>query len=136
MLKEYLHGTKHRLTSQRRIVLEEIRKVHTHPTADEVYKLVRKRIPNVSVATVYRNLDFLAGNDLVIKLKTKDRKARYDGHPEPHLHLCCKKCGYVADIFDCKCKLPSSKELKSTGFAPDINCLEIPGLCKGCKRNV
>ncbi len=134
MLETHLKGTKHRLTSQRRIVLEEIRKVRTHPTADEVYQMVRKRIPNVSVATVYRNLDFLAENGFIIKLKTKDKKARFDGHPEPHLHLCCRGCGYVADIFDCTCKLPCSKEVKATGFVPDISCLEIPGLCKKCSR--
>ncbi|OIP79895.1 transcriptional repressor [Candidatus Peregrinibacteria bacterium CG22_combo_CG10-13_8_21_14_all_44_10] len=132
MLKEQLQGTKYRLTNQRQILLEEIQKVHTHPTAEEVYEIVRKRIPNVSFATVYRNLDFLSQNGFIIKLHTKDKKTRYDGYSDPHLHLCCKKCGYVVDIFDCKCKLSASEDLEETGFSPDLSCLEIPGLCKKC----
>lgn len=49
-----------RMTRQRAVILEELRKTATHPTADELYSIVRRRLPRISLGTVYRNLDFLA----------------------------------------------------------------------------
>ncbi|EKD63275.1 MAG: hypothetical protein ACD_51C00305G0002 [uncultured bacterium] len=129
-----LKGTNYRLTKQRRIILEELRKVCTHPTAESVYKMVKKRIKNISFATVYRNLDFLENNGYIIKLKIKDKKARYDGEASPHRHLTCKHCGEIIDIFDCRGVIIRSKELKKCGFVPDCGSLEIPGLCKSCHK--
>lgn len=48
-----------RMTRQRAVILEELRKTATHPTADELYSIVRRRLPRISLGTVYRNLDFL-----------------------------------------------------------------------------
>ncbi len=95
--------------------------------------MVIKRMPNVSFATVYRNLDFLASNDFIIKLQTKDKKTRYDGNTNPHIHLICKECGEVTDIFDCECKMPCSKQIKDSGFQINTERIEIPGFCKDCK---
>ncbi|MBU0727307.1 transcriptional repressor [Patescibacteria group bacterium] len=61
--------TKNRSTIQRKIILEELRKVHTHPSAYELYKLVSKKIPNIGLATVYRNLDYLEKKKLGNKTK-------------------------------------------------------------------
>jgi len=134
MLKECLKGTKHRLTKQRRIILEEVRKVCTHPTAKQIYKLTKRRIKDISFATVYRNLDFLEQKGLIIKLKSKDGDSRYDGNADPHIHMVCKICGVVYDISDCKCAKFASKQLKKIGFVPDYNCLEVTGFCKKCKH--
>jgi Fur family ferric uptake transcriptional regulator len=131
-----LKGTNYRLTKQRRIILEELKKVCTHPTAESIYKIVRKRIKNISFATVYRNLDFLEKNGYVLKLKIKEKKARYDGESKPHRHLICKCCGKIIDIFDCRGIIIRSKELKACGFVPDCGCLEIPGFCKQCEAKV
>ncbi|MBU1018941.1 MAG: transcriptional repressor [Patescibacteria group bacterium] len=132
-----LKGTKYRLTKQRQIILEEICKVCCHPTAEDVFKLVRKRLPDIGVATVYRNLDFLEKNGYIIRLKSLcgcSGKARYDGNCNGHIHLICTCCGEVCDIFDCKKFNIKSKELEKSGFNPDLNHLEIPGLCKKCNK--
>ncbi len=134
MLFDCLKNTKHRLTPQRKIILEEIRKVHTHPTAEEVFEMVRERIPNISVATVYRNLEFLVEKGLIIKLKSKDKKTRFDGNEKPHFHLVCNCCFKIIDIFDCKCKPPCSKQINKCGFEIDTACMELSGLCKKCKK--
>lgn len=134
MLGKCIKGTKHRLTKQRQVVLEEVQKVCTHPTAKEVYQATKRRIKDISFATVYRNLNFLEENKLIIKLKSKDGDARYDGNSTPHIHLICKVCGMVCDILDCKCARLTSKQLKKIGFVPDYSCLEITGYCKKCKH--
>jgi Fur family ferric uptake transcriptional regulator len=58
-----------RLTSQRQVILEELKKVKSHPTANEVYDMVRKRLPRIGLGTVYRNLDLLAERGIIKKLE-------------------------------------------------------------------
>ncbi|MFP4672575.1 MAG: Fur family transcriptional regulator, partial [Desulfohalobiaceae bacterium] len=67
-----------RFTTQRRAILEELQKVQTHPTADEVYEMVRNRLPKVSLGTIYRNLDMLASQGMIQKLHVADTQMRFD----------------------------------------------------------
>jgi Fur family ferric uptake transcriptional regulator len=85
------------MTPQRRVILEELRKVDTHPTADELYEMVRKRLPKVSLGTIYRNLDLLSSDGVIQKLQAGNSQMRFDGNAEPHMHISCIKCGRVAD---------------------------------------
>ena len=57
------------MTRQRRVILEALRGTTSHPTADEVYEMVRRRLPRISLGTVYRNLEILSGEGLVAKLE-------------------------------------------------------------------
>ncbi|MBT3704394.1 transcriptional repressor [Candidatus Peregrinibacteria bacterium] len=129
---------KPRQTKQRTIILEEIRTVKTHPTADEIFSMVKKRLPGISLATVYRNLDFLEKEGEILKLKHKnnEQKAHYDGFPTLHYHLICKECGQIQDIDDCGCVLLDNKKMsKKYSFEIDPNTIEIMGLCKKCKNS-
>ncbi len=67
-----------RRSKQRELILEELRGLTCHPTADELYELVRKRISNISLGTVYRNLELLAANGVILKIETGG-KNRFDG---------------------------------------------------------
>lgn len=87
-----------KMTVQRRIILEEIRKARTHPSADELYVAVRRRLPDVSMATVYRNLETLAENGLIRRLWPGGAPRRYDGDVKDHYHVVCDRCGNVADV--------------------------------------
>lgn len=131
-MKGIVKSKNHRVTMQREIILEEICKVCTHPTASEIYKMAQKRLPDIGLATVYRSLDFLERNKLIIKLKSKNKEARYDGNANSHCHLICKKCGCVIDIFDLEEVTIKSKQLKKSGFRPLLDFLEIPGICQKC----
>lgn len=123
-----------RLTKQRKIILEELKKVHSHPTAEEIFEIVRSKMPNISLATVYRNLDVLEKNGQVLKLQArKGDKARYDGNCCSHCHLVCKKCGVVLDVFDVELEF-SSHETDANGFKITADHLEIPGLCQECQK--
>jgi Fur family transcriptional regulator, ferric uptake regulator len=87
-----------RMTDQRRIILEELRKVHTHPTANEVYDMVRKRLPRISLGTVYRNLEILSEIGAIQKLELAGTQKRFDGTVESHYHVRCLGCGRVEDV--------------------------------------
>jgi len=87
-----------RMTRQRRVILEELRKLHSHPTADEVYDSVRKRVPRISLGTVYRNLEILSQWGLAQKLDLAGTPRRFDGSLEDHYHVRCVRCGEVEDV--------------------------------------
>jgi Fur family transcriptional regulator, peroxide stress response regulator len=79
-------------------VLAIVKHLHTHPTAEEVYRLVRKKISNVSLATVYRNLHLLAEEGKIREVQFQDDVIRYDGMLDAHEHFYCVTCGTVQDL--------------------------------------
>ena len=86
-----------RMTRQRRTILQEIRKVNTHPTADEIYSMVRSVMPHISLGTVYRNLEILSKKGYVDKLEFGGQR-RFDGNSEKHYHIQCLGCGAIDDV--------------------------------------
>ncbi len=116
-----------RLTKQREIMLEELKKVKTHPDAKQVYEIVRKKIPNISFGTVYRNLRVLKELGLVLELDYG--VSRYDGDTSEHYHFTCEKCRKVLDIFEkLKFKIKTRHKIKSFR-------LELFGVCNDCLKN-
>ncbi len=124
-----------RLSKQRKVILDELRKVTTHPTADEVYDMVRKIIPRISLGTVYRNLEFLSGQGLVLKLGGPGTQKRFDGNPDPHPHIRCSVCSRIVDVM-CDVEVPNLPREFAEGF--DIhNCnVEFVGICPHCRASV
>ena len=86
-----------RMTHQRQLILEEVRKTRSHLSADEIYARVRERLPRVSLGTVYRNLDILASEGFIKKLEPGHPQMRFDGNTEDHYHIICINCGKVED---------------------------------------
>ncbi len=86
-----------RHSRQRQVILEELRKLHSHPTAFALFELVRRRLPKISLGTVYRNLEVLSRAGAIQKLEFSSGEARYDGTAHDHDHLRCVRCGCVDD---------------------------------------
>ena len=124
---------KQKKSQQRKVILEELRNLKIHPTAKQLYAIVQKRIPDVGLATVYRNLDLLEKNNKIIKLRSKDKEARYDGCAEKHCHLICRGCGIILDLMDVVKITIKSKELDKSGFKIDPSYAEMFGECDHCK---
>ena len=70
----------------------------SHPTADEVYEAIRRQFPNISLGTVYRNLNLLTDIGEASKISTPDGGDRFDGRTEPHNHFLCTRCGRLLDL--------------------------------------
>lgn len=122
-----------RMTKQRQVILEELCKVTSHPTADEMYQMIRKRLPKISLGTVYRNLEILSELGMVLKLDVGGTQKRFDGNVENHYHARCSKCGCVSDIH-----MPPSTEVeelaqKCTSFKIQRHSLEFGGVCPDCQ---
>jgi len=133
-----LQNKKIRMTSQRSTILEVLKSLRTHPTADQVYEIVKKRLPKISIGTVYRNLDMLSRLGLIKKINVGTPQMRFDGRTEEHYHVVCNRCGKVEDVeinddFDPFRKLHKAISHR-TGF--EIKALEINmvGICPDCVK--
>ena len=114
-----------RMTRQRMVILEELRKVKTHPTADELYAMVRTRMPRISLGTVYRNLDFLTESKEILKLESAGSI--------PHQHVRCRVCGKIGDVIP-PVPTPSVEGVSVEGFTITEARVEYEGICEECAR--
>ena len=124
-----------RMTRQRALILEELRKLSSHPTADELYNIVRERLPRISLGTVYRNLDFLVASGQILEIDVPGSTRRFDGNTHPHQHVRCVRCGCVADVFPAY-PLPDIEGMNVAGFCVTSARLEFDGICEACRRAV
>ena len=83
---------------QRESIKNYLMATKEHPTADEVYMNVKQEFPNISLGTVYRNLNLLTDIGEAIKISTPNGGDRFDGKLEPHNHFLCTKCGRLLDL--------------------------------------
>lgn len=132
-LRQALQAGGQRFTEQRAAVYRYLAGTDVHPTADEVFSAVRRDIPAISLATVYKSLETLVGCGLAVKLTYADESARYDGRTDPHHHARCIACGGVTDIPG---EIPSGEieELRgrADGFTVTGYRLELSGYCSDC----
>lgn len=119
-------------TIQRRVILEEVRRMNTHPTADEIFQQVRKRLPRISLATVYRNLDVLSSLGLIRKLELGGAQRRFDGNVSPHYHIRCVGCGRVEDLGVESVEAIERSVEGRTRYRILGHHLEVVGLCPQC----
>lgn len=121
-----------RHSRQRQVILEELRKLKTHPTAALLYEIARQRLPRLSLATVYRNLDLLARNGIVRKLDLAGGEARFDGDTGPHYHVRCHECGRVDDVHELPDEPTWHDVKKLSGYDIIGHRLEFIGVCPAC----
>ncbi len=123
-----------RMTHQREVILSELGKCRSHPTADELYERVKKKLPRISLATVYRNLEILSEAGLIRKLEVSGRQKRFDWDLRQHDHIYCIRCHRVDNI-DLKGKQELSLPAReSKGYEVSGCRIEFFGLCPRCRK--
>ena len=122
-----------RNTKQRQVILEELQKLTSHPTAVGLYRIVSRRLPKISLGTVYRNLDLLTRAGIIQKLEFGSEEARFDGNLTPHHHIRCVKCGRVDDIHGPPLDLLGGKRDDFNDYCVLGHRIEFFGVCPQCK---
>jgi Fe2+ or Zn2+ uptake regulation protein len=121
-----------RVTSQRLVILRELRRHGRHTSAEELHRAVRDDLPGISTPTVYATLDLLVELGLARKLDVGVGTSLYDARTEPHQHAVCRSCGRIEDV-DVLLDQPGLlRAATSSGFRPDGAELVISGLCADC----
>ncbi len=106
----------------------------SHPTASDLYEVVRMQLPRISLGTVYRNLDQLVEAGEVRRLHTTGRETRFDGDIKKHDHVRCLRCGSVADVHHTPFDFTNAGIHDSNGFEIHGYNLEFTGLCPQCQH--
>ncbi len=122
-----------RMTKQRAIILETLRELRSHPTADELYAIVKQKLPRISLGTVYRNLDLLSSSGEITLLEQAGQQKRFDGNTMPHHHVRCTVCGRVGDIFNARATLPDMNHLEVDHFTIHSADITFYVLCQDCE---
>lgn len=133
---EYISKNNLKHSEQRIKILEIFLRCERHLTADELYRLVKKVLPSVGYATIYRTLKLFSESGICRDIKLEDGITRYEplyGH-EHHDHLICIKCGKFVEVVDPEIEKLQEKLAHSKGFVPVRHKLEMYGLCKKCKN--
>ncbi len=133
ILKKY-KGKGFKLTPQRIAILRFLDGNTGHPTADEIYREIKKTHPTVSFATVYNTVQALKERGELLEITIDPQRKHFDPNPEPHHHIICTECGKIGDIFVDYSKaltLPGTvlEEFHTTG-----NHIDFYGICTGCRK--
>ena len=125
---------------QREAIIKVVKELKTHPTAEEIYMIVKAKDPAISRSTVYRNLGLLVENNIINKISTIAGPDRYDAVEEAHNHAICVKCGKVFDFeYDFEHSLEYERIKtsieKQTGVEISNNGIALEGICSSCKNN-
>ncbi len=125
---------KYKRSKQRDRILELLRSVGTHPTASWIYDRLKKEFPDLSLGTVYRNLNILIEQDLIRKIDFGSTFDRYDANTSQHYHFICERCGSITDL-----KISIDDELNKrvdmdTNFKTKRHRIEFYGLCDNCVK--
>lgn len=125
---------KRRMTKQRAVIYDYIKTHRTHPTANEVHTALSQHYPEMSLATVYRNLNLLAETGMLLKITMPSAPDRFDGDIHPHYHFLCTECGKVDDIH---IPYEDALDLSAKAHCPhQINEHEVyfKGTCEDCLK--
>jgi Fur family transcriptional regulator, peroxide stress response regulator len=120
-------------SKQKETILKVLHNTSLHPSADWVYDQVRREIPNVSLATIYRNLRLLKEAGYIQKVDLSSEQGRFDGNTGDHYHLRCKKCGLIIDLDEPVRRSIEARVARKTGFKVTGHRLEVMGLCPECQ---
>ncbi len=125
---------KFRMTHQREIILQELKKSKNHPSADELYERVKKKLPRISLATVYRNLEILSEAGTINKIEISGRQKRFDWELGQHNHIYCVQCHRVDNIQLKQSRKSTPQPDDHRGYKIDGCRVEFFGYCPECLK--
>ena len=135
-LKERLRSSGVKLTHQRMEIFREVAMSEEHPDAERICRRVRKRLPSISLDTVYRTLWSLLDLGLITTLGLPRKTVRFDANMKQHHHFVCTKCGMTRDFYSKKLdrlKIPGSEEILETVQRTQV---EVSGTCMKCSKKM
>lgn len=121
-----------RYSKQRESLLSVLKSTREHPTAQDIYEMMRERDPKISLGTVYRNLALLTELGEILRIDTEHDSVHYDGFTHQHYHFVCNECKEVSDLAIPPLVIDAEVE-KENGCSISGHTLVFYGKCKNCK---
>lgn len=135
-LRERCHQAGLALTHQRLVIYEQLMKMGEHPAPEAVYERVRKKIPSLSLATVYNNIKIFVEHGLLRELSIHHGSLRLESNLDPHHHLVCTNCKSIEDIDEADFQPIRLKKSLPKGFTVHRFSVEVLGLCSKCSSKI
>jgi Fe2+ or Zn2+ uptake regulation protein len=131
IIEREIHMTPIKHSKQREAILSELCSRYDHPTAEELYFSLKQTMPNISLGTVYRNLNMLSDDGTIQKLSVGGAD-HFDGNAENHYHLLCTECNRLYDV---NMPVMADIEKKAVDYVDGVitsHHLTFIGVCKDC----
>lgn len=122
------------VTHQRQVIWETLIQMQGHPSPEEVYGLVRDRIPSISLATVYKNVRTFIEQGLLAELSLHHGSARLETNVTPHHHMVCLRCRGIVDLADEELEPVRLRKRAPDGFQIHRFSVEVIGICMRCAQ--
>ncbi len=119
-----------RASIQRDVILEIINESVDHLNADEIYKYAKEKIDNISLGTIYRNINQLVQSNKILRIKTNEGLDRFDNLNVKHHHFICDKCHKIVDVFD---KVNLNVDIIDGNVVNDYE-IKLKGICSDCNK--
>ena len=125
------HGVK--ATHQRTVILRELAGSQEHPDAETILARVRRKIPAISVDTIYRTLRLLEDSGVIARVGSMRDRARFDPNTDRHHHFVCTQCGRIGDFYNAAMdRLAAPREVAAMGVVEEVY-VELRGVCRKCR---
>ena len=122
---------------KRNAILECLRSTDAHPSADMVHEMLQAEHPDISLATVYRNLSLFKKQGEITSVCTVNGVERFDAETDPHVHFICETCKAVSDLYEIHFPQTLAEDVSSCYGNEMHGCqLTINGLCRNCLKNL
>jgi Fur family peroxide stress response transcriptional regulator len=122
------------VTHQRQVLYEVMKTMHGHPSPEEVYARVKKKVPAISLATVYKNIHLFVESGVFRKMSLHHGSVRVEMNDEPHHHMVCSKCRKITDIGEKELGLAGKRNRLPGGFLVERYAVDVIGVCASCQK--
>lgn len=122
------------VTHQRQIIYETLKSMHGHPSPEEVYERAKKKIPSVSLATVYKNIHLFIESGVFREVSLHHGSLRVETNAKPHHHLICTSCRSITDIDAADLGFTAKSRKLRGGFLAERYAVDVLGLCADCQK--
>ena len=121
------------VTHQRQVLYEVMKSMHGHPSPEEVYAKVKKKVPAISLATVYKNIHLFVENGVFREVSMHHGSVRVEMNGEAHHHMVCSKCKAITDIGEEELGLVAKRNKLPGGFLVERYAVDVIGVCAKCQ---
>jgi Fur family peroxide stress response transcriptional regulator len=122
------------MTHQRQVLYEVMMTMQGHPSPEEVYARVKKKVPAISLATVYKNLHLFVESGIFREVSMHHGSLRVEMNDEAHHHVVCSKCKAITDIGEKELGLVSKRDKLPGGFLVERYAVDVIGICAKCQQ--
>jgi Fur family peroxide stress response transcriptional regulator len=122
------------VTHQRQVLYEVMKTMYGHPSPEEVYARVKKKVPSISLATVYKNIHLFVESGVFREVSMHHGSLRVEMNDEAHHHMVCSKCKAITDIGEKELGLVSKSSKLPGGFLVERYAVDVIGICAKCQQ--